>query len=305
MPDLIRRFLDALRRSDYQAVIQWLAQMDDRQLVACLHLLGPAHLRDIRLLLDAGQAAGAAPRIRSVIAMLQNLGLPWPVGTGTALALEMNRLLSEAGLRPEFHFTTDPTDLLPNPNPGAPRLAAGDFATAASGLGVETAAVRAVADVESGGRTGFDSLGRPKILFEAHYFHRLTRGRFWVTHPHLSQPTQKRGKPFYKWDQWGRMYEAMLLDPHAAWSSASWGMFQVMGENHNGSATVEEFVPRMFESEARQLEAFLAFCKDNGLVKHLKAKDWASFAAGYNGPGYADNAYDTKMAAAYLKYGGK
>jgi hypothetical protein len=30
-------------------------------------------------------------------------------------------------------------------------------------------------------------------------------------------------------------------------------------------------------------------------------KDWAKFARGYNGPGYAQNAYDVKLAQAYEK----
>ena len=96
-----------------------------------------------------------------------------------------------------------------------------------------------------------------------------------------------------------------MLDPVAAWGAASWGMFQVMGFNHNGYATVESLVAAMFESEGNQLNAFVTFCRDNGLVKYLQSKDWASFAYNYNGPGYAANAYDTKMAAAYAAAGGK
>ncbi|NBT89135.1 MAG: DUF3380 domain-containing protein, partial [Flavobacteriaceae bacterium] len=34
----------------------------------------------------------------------------------------------------------------------------------------------------------------------------------------------------------------------------------------------------------------------------LKAKDWAGFAKGYNGPAYAKNAYDTKLAGAYANF---
>ncbi|MEW9838572.1 peptidoglycan-binding domain-containing protein [Mesorhizobium marinum] len=30
--------------------------------------------------------------------------------------------------------------------------------------------------------------------------------------------------------------------------------------------------------------------------------DWATFARGYNGPGYRQNAYDTKMAGAFQRY---
>lgn len=34
----------------------------------------------------------------------------------------------------------------------------------------------------------------------------------------------------------------------------------------------------------------------------LQRKDWAGFARGYNGPGYAKNRYDIKLANAYKKY---
>ena len=39
----------------------------------------------------------------------------------------------------------------------------------------------------------------------------------------------------------------------------------------------------------------------NGLHRSLGAQDWASFARGYNGPNYAINRYDTRLAAAYNK----
>ena len=199
-------------------------------------------------------------------------------------------------------YDTDPTGLLPAAG-AAQKLSDADFEKAAVDLGVETASIRAVAQIESGGRSGFDARGRPKILFEARYFHRLTKGAYDKTHPHLSQATWQGAKKYYKGDQWARMYEAMTLDHLAAWESASWGMFQVMGDNHAmvGWASIDSFMTDMFKSEYMHLKAFLGFCKSAGLVRYLKAKNWAKFAAGYNGPGYADNQYDTKMAAAYEK----
>jgi peptidoglycan hydrolase-like protein with peptidoglycan-binding domain len=199
------------------------------------------------------------------------------------------------------------TGLLPARGRAA-RLNPGDFQTAATELGVHVAAVRAVAEVESGGRTGFDSQGRPKILFEAHFFHRLTGGQYDRTHPTLSQPRWNQAcKDAYKLDQWTRMHEAMALNTEAAWKSASWGMFQVMGDNYRmvGWNSVRQFVLDMFDSEAMHMRAFLGYCKHANLIRHLKhPQNWAAFAAGYNGPGYAANRYDVKMAEAYRKYGG-
>jgi hypothetical protein len=191
--------------------------------------------------------------------------------------------------------------LLPPPNPAAPTLTEADFKHAAETLDVEVAVIKAVSEVESSGK-GFDDKGRPKILFEAHWFHKFTKGKYDSTYPHLSQPTWAKGKKYYKLDQWNRMTEAMTLDLEAAWKSASWGKFQVMGFNHSGWKTPKDFAFAMFESEAQHLKSFLAYCKDRDLVTHLKKKDWAAFALGYNGGGYAENKYDVKLKAAYQKY---
>jgi N-acetylmuramidase len=194
---------------------------------------------------------------------------------------------------------------LPAPNPNAPRLTDADFTRAANEFGIDAAVIHAVAKVESGGRSGFDAQGRPKILFEAHIFHKFTAGKYDKKYPQLSQRTWEKGKLYYTLDQWTRMYQAMDLDTTAAWKSASWGMFQIMGFNHNGSTTVAEFVAAMFDSEYQHLKSFLAFCKDNKLFKALQDKDWATFARAYNGPKYKENKYDEKMEKAYKKYSPK
>ena len=46
------------------------------------------------------------------------------------------------------------------------RLTAADYAHAAEMLGVETAAIRAVLEVETGNKGGFLAQGKPTILFE-------------------------------------------------------------------------------------------------------------------------------------------
>ena len=194
--------------------------------------------------------------------------------------------------------------VLPDVGP-ARRLAAGDFEAAARELQCETAAVRAVAEVESGGRTGFDDNRRPKILFEIHHFKRLTGGRYDRSHPHLSAPYKSPlRRASYKKNQWTVIREAFALDPDAAVKSASWGMFQVMGFNHElvGWKSVRQFVYDMYESEAQHMRSFLGFCRGNNLVRHIRSKNWASFAYGYNGEDYASNDYHGKMARAYARH---
>jgi hypothetical protein len=163
--------------------------------------------------------------------------------------------------------------VIPQPSTIAPPLISdSDITEAATVLGVEPAAIYAVSKVESGGRTGFDSKGRPKILFEALWFHKFTGGMYDTNHPSLSQATWGRAKLYYDEDQWARLSEAFTLDAESALKSASWGKFQVMGFNHNGFINVFRFCDAMFISEREHLRTFLAYCQDHHLVRHLKSK---------------------------------
>jgi len=187
------------------------------------------------------------------------------------------------------------------------KLVAADFETAAKELGCEAAAVHAVADVESGGRTGFDKNDRPKILFETHHFRTESKGAFNTSHPELTAPFRsKLQRESYKKDQWEVIRAAFALDPEAAVKSASWGMFQVLGSNAKGAgwSSLEQFVKDMFYSEGQHMRAFLGFCKANRLTRFLVTKDWTSFARGYNGASYTDFNYDVKMAQAYARFSG-
>jgi N-acetylmuramidase-like protein len=195
-------------------------------------------------------------------------------------------------------LTEDPTGFLPLPNLNAARLAISDYETAARELGVETAAVRAVAEVECKG-VGFDRHGRPRILFEGHYFRRLTGGKYSASHPHLSHAATKK---FYSWDQWSLMYEAMTLDYEAALESASWGVFQIMGEYHQSlcGKTLKDYITLMFTSEYEHLRLFMAYSRGKNIVRHLLSHNWKLFAEGFNGKNQVG--YDTLMATAYRKY---
>ena len=81
-------------------------------------------------------------------------------------------------------------------------------------------------------------------------------------------------------------------------------MFQIMGFNHAacGEKSVSGFVDMMCKSELHQLLLSARFIRTGGMLPALQQKDWASFAKRYNGPAYAQNKYDEKLAAAYKKY---
>lgn len=185
-----------------------------------------------------------------------------------------------------------------------------DFAAAAQALQCEVAAVKAVAEVESRG-AGFDAQKRPTILYERHVFARCTvpPGKFDAAAPDLSGFRKPYAPGTYgnKDQQYVKLARAMQLDPVAALKAPSWGMFQILGENHQscGFASVQEFVKAMTVSEAEHLKAFVAFVRSNGrLLQAIRQKNWAAFAASYNGPAFATFKYDTKMAAAYAKHAG-
>jgi hypothetical protein len=46
----------------------------------------------------------------------------------------------------------------------------------------------------------------------------------------------------------------------------------------------------------------LRYIDKAGLAAALRRHDWHAFARGYNGPAYARNAYDAKMAEAYARH---
>lgn len=171
----------------------------------------------------------------------------------------------------------------------------------AAEIGCEVEAVMAVAAVESSGG-GFDPEGFPKTLFEGHWFHKLTNGKYSAEYPTISYPTWT--KQFYgkTWqEEKARLALAMSLDRTAAMMSASWGLFQIMGFNFGkcGFKTIQQFVNAMCKSEDAQLGAFTHYIINSGLADELVDKRWADFARLYNGPGYALNKYDIKLAKAY------
>ena len=129
---------------------------------------------------------------------------------------------------------------------------------------------------------------RPAILFERHYFHRLTGGAF-DAFPAISSSTP--GGYLGGMREYDRLLQAVSLDRHAALSSASWGIGQIMGSNfaQAGFTSVEEMVDAMVQSEDHQLTAMARFVCSTGLHKALGKHDWAAFARGYNGPSYLKN----------------
>ena len=190
----------------------------------------------------------------------------------------------------------------------ARKLEPSDIDKIAADLKVEPAAFRAVITVEAAG-SGFDKAGRPKALFERHHFYKHLKDT-----PNLLSEAVSDGLAYPKWGEkpypkgsdavYGEIERACAIEEEAALLSTSWGLGQIMGSNFKlaGCASVHDMVMEACESEAGQLRQMAAFIKAAGLQDELAAKNWAGFAKGYNGPQYAQNQYDQKLAAAYAKF---
>lgn len=170
-------------------------------------------------------------------------------------------------------------------------------------IGVGEDEIHAVLDVEAAG-TGFDKHGRPKMLFEPHVFWKqLGAGpkRDRAAAAGLAYPRWKRNYPD---DSYPRLIEAMKIDEDAALRSASWGLPQMMGFNAGivGYATAKDMVLAFLDDEETHLRALVLFIIKTGLADELKAHDWKGFARGYNGPGFAKNGYDRKLAQAFARW---
>lgn len=178
-------------------------------------------------------------------------------------------------------------------------LTALDYAAAARRLGVPIANIIALAEVEASG-AGFEA-GCPKILFEPHRFHRATKGRFAAEHSHISY-AKWGAKPYPRTqaERYRQLLDAVALDVDAGFASASYGKFQILGENHAacGFAHAHEFAFAMAVDEAAQLGAFCAFIIRSGILPFLRASQWSEVARRYNGPAYAKHQYDVKLARA-------
>lgn len=185
-----------------------------------------------------------------------------------------------------------------------------DIEQAAHELGVEVAAVMAVNLVESTGSGFVDH--RPAILFERHQMRRqlLKHGmsaaevaKLADTHHQIIN--SKAGGYIGGAGEYRKLQHAQRIHHDAALESCSWGAFQIMGYHWEmmGYASVQDFVAQMHSGEGAHLAALVRFIKaDTGLHKALKSRKWADFAKRYNGPAYAQNLYDVKMARAYAQF---
>jgi hypothetical protein len=179
------------------------------------------------------------------------------------------------------------------------KLTAADWRGAAWMLKCDPLVIQSVANVEAP-KGGFLEDGQVRILFEAHVFARHTGGRFNTSHPTISSAKWSRKLYAGGAGEHTRLARAVGLDREAALKSASWGRFQILGQNYReaGFNSLQAFINAHHGEESDHLRAFVCFIRwDARLLAAVEAEDFTTFARVYNGPSYAANQYDVKMAA--------
>lgn len=179
---------------------------------------------------------------------------------------------------------------------------------------IPPAALLAVVEIESDGRALEQDGKTPCLLFERHIFYRELK----KLRPDRLSLAISQGLAHEKWqrstqykDQGNSaarlvlINKARLVDPECANRSASWGVGQTMGflAEELGFANANQMLAKMVQGGIpAQVDCMVREIRRKGLDASLRSQDWAHFARIYNGPGYAQNSYDTKLAAAYAKW---
>lgn len=183
-------------------------------------------------------------------------------------------------------------------------LADSDLSLLSAKHGIEEAALRAVIAVETNGK-GFTSAGALTCLYEPHVAFRNTSGTIRNALVKAGIAYQKWGAKPYPKTSYPRIDQcAKIAGEEVACLSTSWGLPQILGENFKvaGFGSALEMVKAMAVSEKNQVEAMIRFITSSPKMRDaLKAHDWPTFARLYNGAGYKQNGYDTKLAVAYKK----
>jgi hypothetical protein len=192
-----------------------------------------------------------------------------------------------------------------------------DLTAAATANAIEPAALLAIAEVETGGKT-FEQDGRtPAFLFERHIFYRELSKRSkaklaiacakGLAIPHWSKATQ------YKDERTSAMRLDLIarargVDEECADRSCSWGIGQTMGNlaEELGFANAIAMIDHMVDGGvAAQIDCMVRELKHSGVADALNKHEWSTAARKYNGAGYAANQYDVKLRAAWARWSRK
>lgn len=179
----------------------------------------------------------------------------------------------------------------------------------ANANGIRPAALLALVEVETSGAT-FEQDGRtPQLLYERHVAWRQAA----KVSTALQRAFAAAGLAIPKWSRSTQYKDqgtsakrlaliarARGINAEVANQSASWGVGQTMGFLYPelGFPSACAMVEHMTGNLAGQIDCMLRELRNKRLIEPLNAGDYAKVARIYNGPGYAANRYDTRLADA-------
>ncbi len=179
---------------------------------------------------------------------------------------------------------------------------------------IPPSAMLAVIECETNGDPYEKDGNTPKFLFERHKFYSELQKR----RPEKLKKAIAAGLAIPNWNkktQYSDMKtskakiavleRARAIDEECANRACSWGLGQIMGFHAEklgfGSAT--EMVRFLTAGRAKaSILLMIRFIRVSNLDRALRAKNFASFALGYNGKEYRKNNYDGRMIAAEKRW---
>lgn len=182
----------------------------------------------------------------------------------------------------------------------------------ATRLGVEPAALLAVAEIESGGVAFAMVRGKaePLIRWEGHYFDKRLKGdqretarRQGLASPDAGAIPNPKGQAI----RWERLFlPATKISQLAAFESTSWGIGQVMGAHWRvlGFDKPGEMLTMVRSGVVGQVEVMARYIEKFALADELRRLDFPAFTRGYNGPGGIKAGYHNRMAESYRRWSG-
>ncbi len=189
------------------------------------------------------------------------------------------------------------------------------IAAAADAAGISKTGMLALVEVETGGKPTEEDGRTPNFLFERHIFYReLTKAgkrrqlqaavQAGLAIPKWSKATQYRDERNSSM-RLALLQRAKNVDEDCALRSCSWGLPQIMGNECTevGFSSAKEMVDYLTEHGVPgHIGVMIRFLKARRLVSAIERKDWPYVAFHYNGAGYRENQYDTKLEAADRKW---
>ena len=191
---------------------------------------------------------------------------------------------------------------------------AGQVVSAARASDIEPAGLLAVVEIESAGRALEEDNSTPRLLFERHVFYRELNKRA----PGQLQAAVAQGLAHDGWrpktqyqdqrtsaQRLELLARARAVDVECADCSCSWGLGQTMGFLAEELAFPNAVAMLSYMTTGgvpAQLELMIKEIKRKKILDALNHHDWRTFARSYNGPGYEQNQYHTKLANAYARW---